>query len=293
MKRRIILATGLLLGLSLTACQDPETGLKEGLETSFKQALEETFAEAPGKLDTGEETEDKDFFEKLGDKFWDKESQGIFSMEIMRDVEAKLGFELSIHFNKHFMDYLEENNIERYLSEEEILAIGKLIEEENYLLNNGLLKQRIGELVEDLGTGEIYLYRGGLSVSSESIELDIIDPANPANVDIYRYYRGEEGWESIPHKSLGDEPPMEKAIRLDDIDLENIAKMVDTAMEVYRDMGDYKVFDNTETFHGLDHLSGNIDGMGKCYFSSRLWGTREDRGLTFDIDGNLIEERSY
>lgn len=79
---------------------------------------------------------------------------------------------------------------------------------------------------------------------------------------------------------------------LSEIPLENFEKVVNTGIEVLKDMGDYREFDIMNNELGITSVNTDLDDEG-LIFKTTVEGTREDYNLIFDINGNLIKkERS-
>lgn len=280
MKRKFLI--GIIIGIMvfMTSCQ------------FIEQAVEETFATQPQKLNAEEEMKDKNFLEKLKDVFLDESNERVFVLDIISDAEDKMGFEFSIELEAYFNKYIIENNIERYLSKEEIIEVAKEFDEINLLLNNEKLKEVMEELIEQLGTRDFYIYKARLRVHNRSLYIYVVDPENHKHVDLYYYNLGNETWHIQPEKLSGDVEPVEESVLLSEIPLENFEKVVNTGIEVLKDMGDYREFDIMNNELGITSVNTDLDDEG-LIFKTTVEGTREDYNLIFDINGNLIKkERS-
>ncbi len=276
MKRKLLV--GIMIGLTtmMTSCQ------------TIEKAVEETFATQPQKLNV-EEKEDKNFLDKVKDFFFDESNDPVFILDIISDAEDKIGFEFSTELDSYFKSYLLENEIQRYLSEEEVIEIVEKFDENNFILNPDKRDEVMEELFELVGTRDFYIYEARFRLYDSSIYIYIVNPDHPEYVDLYYYNSGIGSWHIIPEKLSADVDPRAGAILLSDIDFENFNKIMEVGTEILKEIGDYREFNIMNNELGINMISTHWQGED-LVFKAEVKGVREDYNLTFDAKGNLIEK---
>ena len=276
MKRKLFL--GLIVGamLSLTSCQ------------FIDQAVEDTFRKDPEKLIKDEEV-DQNLLEKTKTALFDESNQTIFPQDVISDAEDKMGFEFPIKLKSFLQTYLRENDLQRYLSNEEIENILKSYKDNNLLLNNDLLKELKNDLIDQVGTGDFYLYKAGINVYDNSLYAYVIDPERKENVDFYYYNLSIGDWHIIPQKIGPDTNPMDDSILLSQINFDAYKKMVDTSLEILKEMDDFEEVQLWAGDFGTNYIYTQYKDK-HLVFRGTVKGPREDYDLTFDGDGNLIDK---
>lgn len=280
MKRKFF--TGLIIGIMIfmTSCQ------------FIEKAIEDTFATQPAKFNEEEDKKDKSFFEKIEDIFLDESNKKVFILDIVSDAEDKMGFEFSTELDSNLKKYIMDNDIERYMSKEEIIEVARKNDENNLILNNKKLNEIKEKLIEKLGTEDLYVNKGQIRINNNGFYIDLVNPENPQYVDIYYYNLGSDSWHIVPKKLSGYIVPMEESIHLSEIPFDSIERIVDTGIEILKEMGDYREFDIMNQELGIKSIYTNLKEEGLIYRTT-VYGTREDYNLIFDINGNLLEKERY
>lgn len=276
MKRKLLV--GIMIGLTtmMTSCQ------------TIEKAVEETFATQPQKLNV-EEKEDKNFLDKVKGFFFDESNDPVFILDIISDAEDKIDFEFSTELDSYFKRYLTENEIQRYLSEEEVIEIVEKFDENNFILNPDKRDEVMEELFELVGKRDFYIYEARFRLYDSSIYIYIVNPDTLKYVDLYYYNSGIGSWHIIPEKLSADVDPMARAILLSEIDFDSFNKIMDAGIEILKEIGDYREFNIMNNELGINMISTHWQGED-LVFKAEVKGVREDYNLTFDAKGNLIEK---
>lgn len=277
MKEKWFIGLIIISLIFLSACQSIET------------AVQDTFATQPKKFNAEAEAKEQGFFEKLINMLFDESNQRVSIFDIESDAEAKLGITFSNNIQSHLRQYVNQHDLTRYLSEEEIVAILQELNDQNLLLNIDQLAQIKEELIQKIGHPDPLVYQGMVSFSPDKVSLQLIDHTQPEQVDEYSYETKDGTWRSRPVKLSGGIKPSDQAVALSDIPLESVQKIVDFSLELMKETGDYQVFDSINRNIGPYRIytQPGIEGL---VFQTRLQGIRADYDLTFDLAGNLLEK---
>ena len=105
---------------------------------TIDRAIEDTFKPATERKTPQDEEESQ--FKKLADTFIDESNTPVSPIDILDDAQDKAGFEFSMTLESYFRNYIRENEIESYLTEEEVMDILEKRNEE-FPVNPGLAKR--------------------------------------------------------------------------------------------------------------------------------------------------------
>ncbi|WOS96859.1 hypothetical protein [Nosocomiicoccus massiliensis] len=273
-KTRFILLN-IVVALFLTSCQ------------AVEQAIEDTFRKSPEKLN--KEDSEQSLTDTVKGLFLDESNEVITSSDIIKDAEEKYGTEFDVEINRQFDLYLKEENINRYLSEEEIMEIINVFKSNNLLTNRDKRDEIMESLFELVGTREFYVYEGRIMLNSTNLYVYVVDPNNTKHVDLYYYNMSIGSWSIIPEKLKEDVDPVTASIQVSQFNFDSYEKIVDTAIEILKDMGEYDESTTIINDNNIATIQSRFDG-NDVSFNTLLKGTREDYHLTFDHKGNLIKK---
>lgn len=276
MKKYLYMGLIFLMMLFITSCQ------------SVQQAIDDTFATQPEKLNKVED-EEKFFLESIKNIFLDPSNESVFSMDILEDAQDKMEFEFSTELKSSFLQYLSQNEIERYLSKEEITEILEGFNSSNFLLDNDKVKALIDDLIKTVGTDNLYIYEGWVNVYDNAFYIHLVDPNNTQNVDNYYYNMSLGQWNISPVKLTDAIPPLDNSVHISDFPFEIYKTIVEKSKEKLKEMGDFNKYNFTSSTQGLTIIGSRIY-QGELVFTARLVGSRYDYELTFDKNGNLLEK---
>lgn len=278
--KKIILITFLALTVfSLSACD------------AIQQAIDDTFSSQVPKFKQEEEEKEEGFEERIKKLLWDESNKRISYHEILEDAQDRMGFKFSSGFGHDLLDYINEHDIERYLSEEEVIHILELSETNNLLLNRNLRHEALDKLYDRLGE-EVYVFDAWTMIGDDNWRIWVVDPNNSELVDVYRYHIDDGDWEVEPYKfNSADNAPMDFAIRLKDMPFDSIDKIMETAMDMLEEAGEKRPYDNTNMEVGVASITGRILRKNEGFrFYTSLRTSRDDISLDFDQNGELIEK---
>ena len=279
MRRKLLIKIIIPVMAFITSCQPVE------------KAIEDTFSKQPQKLNR-EDEKAENLWHKLESAFLDESNKQVSPPDIIRDAEDKMGYEFPIELNAHFSQYLVKNNIQHYLSKEDILAIVKEFEENDLFVNSDKREKVMEELFNLIGSRDFYIYDAKLRLHHNAVYIYVVAPENPKYVDLYYYNLGNDTWYKIPQKLNEGIDPMERAVLFSEINFDSYKKIVDTGTETLKEMGDYDESKPVKSGPGISYISTHLD-KDSLIFKAKVEGTREDYDLTFDANGNLIaKERS-
>ncbi|WP_040928263.1 hypothetical protein [Nosocomiicoccus massiliensis] len=259
----------------LTSCQ------------AVEQAIEDTFRKSPEKLN--KEDSEQSLTDKVKAMFLDESNEVITSSDIIKDAEEKYGTEFDVEINRQFDLYLKEENINRYLSEEEIMEIINDFKSNNLLTNRDKRDEIMESLFELVGTRDFYVYEGCIMLNSTSLYVYVVDPNNTKHVDLYYYNMSTGSWSIIPEKLKEDVDPVTASFQVSQFNFDSYEKIVDTLIEILKDMGEYDESTTIINDNNISTIQSRFDG-NDVSFNTQLKGTREDYHLTFDHKGNLIKK---
>lgn len=275
MNKKFFLLGLIFISLILTSCQAIEDAARQ---TFAGEEIDQIFHEE-------ESEEDSSFFGQI----LDQEEQ-IDSFEIIDDIEEKLGYKISSGFNFYLLDYIPENAINRYLSEDEILDIAKAYKDEIIFYNLDKLEKLKSDLSQDHDHGDVLVYQGRIDLYENHVFFQIVNPANHDQVYNYHYYNSDrDEWNKEPYKPGTEINPREENRNLQEIPLEILPNILDQASELYTQIGGQRPIDALISKDGFSYVSIRDRGDGLIY-SIRLTGEWEDYDLKFNKDGDLVSQ---
>lgn len=276
MKKKIdYLFIVVLASVVLTACQ----AIEQAIEDTFKP-----FSENKSLPDEGEDS-----------LLWEPDQPDFF--EIADDTAYKLGLEESGQFGFYLWDYIRENDIKDYVSQDQAEAMLESYNRQFLRLYPGEVMKALEKLEQDLGGDEFYVKDGLIDIGEKSVNLMVHSPSNPKQVDIYNYNAEDGYWESSPAQNLDKENPLENSYRLSDLPIENFHPVVQQSLQLLQDLGAYNedyFFENSGTARGLTFLILYNNGYDGPQFEATIKSDRESRTIIFDQNGKIIsQERWY
>ena len=289
MKKKI---TGIILAtlalLLMTSCQH------------IDQAIEDTFRPLPQKQATVDKS-NQGFLERVEDFFME---DGFFETGIdpnlfdIRDdifVKLELADPLS-DFDFFVIDYINKNEIDKYLTLEEAQDLLDLFHSQNLLLNPERTIQVLQDLPKDLGSDKIYVYNGRITIYNDTINLQLHKPENANHVDSYTYDVDADEWRSQAMRNLNSENPLAKSVLITDLPLQALYKVTEASLDTLKEIGEYNQdfpYENASTFKGIQSITLSLswkDGDYIVGIESTVRGERDYISLKFDSDGNLLTD---
>lgn len=272
--KKIALGLIILPSLLLSSCQ----GVDKAIEDTFREEVERKVLEE----------DEKSKFQKIASVFIDQSNYPVSPIDILENAQDKAGFEFSTNMKSYIRAYLAENEIERYLTEEEIMDLLEKKKEEDFLLNPKLVRDLIDDLLQDLGWEDAEVEGGLIYVSSDLFSFNLIDPTNEEFVDTYVYIKSLGDWQIRPDKNPASRS--NESISINKLPIENIDKVMETSLDLLKEMGDYSEYDMTSDMnYGVNGVYTNFY-KGDLIFRTHVRGSRKDYQLIFDQDGVLIEK---
>lgn len=283
MKRKntaLLLALGLLF---LTSC--------DTVEGAVRQAVDDTFRE-PVVRRKAKPDEEKTLWDHIVEAVLDESNKPVHPSETIADAEDKAGFKFSLALRGYFQDYLMENDMARYLREDEVWELINAREERNFLLHPVRIRELTNTLLRESGWEDAEVMYGAIHVYSESFNLTLINPDNPEVLDGFSYTNESGAWSIQPRKVPGLSRDL-RSVSLREFPLESLDLVMETAREVFRKMGEDREHDFTDDpWYGIYTVNSRFED-GELIFEADVKGTKDEYNLIFNRDGKLIrkEER--
>ena len=282
----IVLAT--LALLLMTSCQH------------IDQAIEDTFRPLPQKQATVDKS-DLSFLEKVEDFFMEGEffETGIDPtlFDIRDDIFVKLELADPLSdFDFFVINYINKNEIDKYLTLKEAQDLLNLFHSQNLLLNPERTIQVLEDLPKGLGWDKVYVYNGRIAIYKDHISLELHTPENYNHVDAYSYDVDEDEWRIQPMRNLNSENPLEKSMLITDLPLQALYKVSETSLHALKEIGEYNEdfpYENASTFKGIQDITLSLswkDGDYIIEIKSTISSERDRINLKFDSDGNLLTD---
>lgn len=245
------------------------------------RAIEDTFREPVHRKTLADD--EKTFGEKLSGVFIDESNYPIFPSDILEDFEDKAGFQFSDAFRNHVSEYIYDHDIERYLTEEEVLSIVDEIESYDFLLHPDRVKNLVYKMLKDRGLEDAEVYGGNFYIYSDNFYFYLENPKT-GSINEYRY-SDDDGFTISPFKDKRDESC--EFISIKDIPFGSISKVMATSSEFLKDFGIDKPHDFTnDPKCGISFVMTEVLD-GELIFRTRVVGKTDATYLEFDRGGTL------
>lgn len=275
-------ALGLLLTLIMifsTSCQP------------INQAIEDTFRETVPRKESKDEEESS--LKKFSRIFIDQSNYPLPSEDFIGDAEDKAGFEFSQDLKSYITSYMWENDINRYLTEDEIFDLIEKKEAHDFLMHPEKVEKIVDDFLKEKGWDDASLYYGKFSIFSSYFYFDLINPEDPKDIATYYYSHENKEWTKTPFENFTPEQSLEK-LSLKTYPWESLNKIMEVAKDCLRDMGDYRDYDITsDPWFGINYISSTSYVGEDPAFNITVIGKDKEVYMVFDMEGNLIskEER--
>ena len=284
--------TGIILAalalLLMTSCQH------------IDQAIEDTFRPLPQKQKTVDKS-DLSFLEKVEDFFIEGEffetgiDPNLFDIRDDIFVKLELADPLS-DFDFFVIDYINKNEIDKYLTLEEAQDLLDLFHSQNLLLNPERTIQVLQDLPKYLGSDKVYVYNGRITINNDTINLQLHTSENENHVDSYTYDVDADEWRSQAMRNLNSENPLAKSVLINNLPLQALHKVTEASLDALKEIGEYNQdfpYENASTFKGIQSITLSLswkDGDYIVGIESTVRGERDHINLKFDSDGNLLTD---
>ncbi len=261
----------LLLIPTLTACQQIE------------QAIDETFAENPTN-----KTQAENKGGIFGIDLSSQPVQGVYFMDFINDAREKMGFQFSTETSSALREYITENNIGDYLTEEEIIEVFNSMDSTKVFADPNLLDSLRAEIFQMTGTEDVE-FLNHLYINKDRFYTDIVVPSNREISDIYDYCAWDNKWNVSPNEGYDYENDKKYLYPLKNVSFKAMDKIYANAATIFYEMENLNEYAFEHSDLGIDTIYGRYY-RDEFFYYTIIKGTRYDLRVSFDQEGNVIEK---